>query len=287
MVNTVEELLRNKSILYTHAGKDFIIKCLNPDHEDNNPSLRIDKISGIGHCFSCGFKLNLFNYYGILYDNTSIKVLKLKEKIEKIYSSMNGLEFPKGIIPWNKDFRGISAKTLTKYEAFTVLSGEFENRIVFPLRDISGRIVCFIGRHIFSEGKEKYLIKPGKISPPLFPSNFKPIANSIILVEGIFDALNLIDKGLNNVICVFGTSTISEENYKEKLRDLKLQGITKIFIMFDGDKPGFIAANRILPLLENMEFLAEIIELEEDTDPGNLTENDIQALKKLLWPELL
>ena len=41
----------------------IIIKCLNKEHTDNNPSLRIHKISGLGHCFACGYKLNIFKHF--------------------------------------------------------------------------------------------------------------------------------------------------------------------------------------------------------------------------------
>ena len=39
----VEELLIEKDIEYTSKGKDFIVRCLSKDHDDHNPSMRIDK----------------------------------------------------------------------------------------------------------------------------------------------------------------------------------------------------------------------------------------------------
>ena len=42
----VIELLNKQKLSYTVSGQDYTIQCLSPDHEDNNPSLRIDKISG-------------------------------------------------------------------------------------------------------------------------------------------------------------------------------------------------------------------------------------------------
>ena len=38
----VIELLNKQHIVYTVSGQDFQIKCLNPDHDDRNPSLRVD-----------------------------------------------------------------------------------------------------------------------------------------------------------------------------------------------------------------------------------------------------
>ena len=42
----IADLLRQKNISYTISGPDFLVKCLNPEHEDSNPSFRIDKIKG-------------------------------------------------------------------------------------------------------------------------------------------------------------------------------------------------------------------------------------------------
>ena len=59
-----EELLQSKGIQYQISGKDAKIHCLNPEHDDTNPSMRVDRITGIFHCFSCGYKGNLFTYFG-------------------------------------------------------------------------------------------------------------------------------------------------------------------------------------------------------------------------------
>ena len=51
----VEELLISKNIPYKRSGRDYIISCLNTEHKDKHPSLRVDKYTGVMHCFSCGF----------------------------------------------------------------------------------------------------------------------------------------------------------------------------------------------------------------------------------------
>ena len=59
---TVEELLNEQGKSFLPSGKDFVVRCLNPDHEDKNPSFRIDRVSGLGHCFSCGFATDIFAF---------------------------------------------------------------------------------------------------------------------------------------------------------------------------------------------------------------------------------
>ena len=60
----VETLLQDRKINFLPKGADFEISCLNSDHEDKNPSMRVDQITGIFHCFSCKFKGNLFYHFG-------------------------------------------------------------------------------------------------------------------------------------------------------------------------------------------------------------------------------
>ena len=62
----VEELLQSKQVPFLPKGKDYVVSCLNPEHDDNNPSMRVDQITGIFHCFSCGYKGNLFVHFGNL-----------------------------------------------------------------------------------------------------------------------------------------------------------------------------------------------------------------------------
>ena len=59
-----EILLNKQEVGYTPSGQDYLIRCLNPEHDDNNPSLRVDRVTGIMHCFSCGFSGNLFTHFG-------------------------------------------------------------------------------------------------------------------------------------------------------------------------------------------------------------------------------
>ena len=91
--------------------------------------------------------------------------------------------------------------------------------------------------------------------------------------------LNLYDKGMRNVSCVFGTSTLKNAT-KERLMPFKVQGVEKIFILFDGDKAGRDAANEIKPLIEAENFKVEIIKLPDDTDPGELDQASVDSIKE-------
>lgn len=289
-MNKLTDLLDKLNIKYLEKGADYIVCCTNPEHDDKHPSMRIDKLTGIYHCFSCGHKGDLLKEYGITINLVNVKSTRLLEKIRNLLRP--GLDVPLGAVPFKTDFRGISGKLLEYYEAFT--HPDYEDKIVFPLKDISGDVKVFIARHMYSNLTPKYVFYPANISPPLFPAKPVTIENSsIILVEGIFDALNLIDKGLQNAICAFGTKSLYK-SHREKLEYLKIMGVEKIYIMFDGDKAGKEAAYELEEIINktittnkgfniNPLFEAEVIELPDGTDPGDLNKDDVMHIKRELY----
>lgn len=272
----VEELLQSKNVPFMPKGKDFVVSCLNPEHDDNNPSMRIDQITGIFHCFSCGFKGNVFVHFGEKASFLHLRRELVKKKIREKRAESVGLPFPRSALPYVGNWRNIKPETYRKFEAFQEHEA-FVGRIVFPIRDISGRIVAFNARHM-TGGTPKYLISPPGARMPLFPAKIDPIQASVILVEGIYDMLNLHDKGLTNTVCCFGTRNINEE----KLSILRLQGIEEAIVFFDGDEAGQTAAAKVQEMCENVDLLTRNINV-ADIDPGALTENQVEKLKNKLY----
>lgn len=278
MSNPVEELLKTKGVYYSHSGKDFLTKCLNPEHTDTNPSFRIDKTTGIYNCFSCGFKGNIFKYYGIFTNNVSIRVAKLKEKIRILKESTDGLEPKKGAKALTKSFRGISVATLKHFEAFTTDQEEdLIDRVCFPIKDVRNKVSAYVARHTLSDGNPRYVISPSGANFGLYPVLMTDKPRNIVLVEGIFDMLNCYDKGLTNVVCTFGTTKLITDT-AIKMFPYKVIGIEKVFILYDGDNAGKDAAAKIKPLIEECGFVVEIIKLPDGTDPGDLDQENVDAL---------
>ena len=275
-----EELLRNKSIDYRISGQDAVISCLNPEHDDSNPSMRVDKVTGIFNCFSCGYKGNLFTYFGAPASPLEVRMHRIKEKVNKVKSETVGIQLPKDRVPWKGGgIRNISEETLAIWGAFTWNVPQFENRIIFPIRDVRGKTVALIGRSLDDFNMNKYFIYPNGAEMPFCPAKVKPIQNRVILVEGIFDALNLWDKGLKNTVCTFGTQQVNWV----KLSLLKLQGVQGIVIIFDGDEAGVKAGEMAKGLAEQLEISARVVKLRDNIDPGNLTIPEINRLKEKLY----
>ena len=276
----VYDLLKLKEVQFIVSGNDYLAKCLNPDHEDSSPSMRIDKSTGATHCFSCGFKTSIFKHFGILTNPVSVKIAKLKDKLLALKYDSDGLDPLDGTVPYTEPFRGISTKTLRKFGAFTTYKiDELDSRIIFPITDIRGKVRLYVGRHVLSNANPKYVNYPKHVKIPLFPAKLEEKNTSIVLVEGIFDFLNVYDKGLTNAVCTFGGSTLIND-IRTKIGAYKAQGITHVFILFDGDIAGSDGADRLKPLIEELEYIVEVIHLAEGQDPGVLSQEEVNSIKE-------
>lgn len=285
MSNEVENLLKDKNIYYRISGSDFLIRCLNPEHIDSNPSLRIDRLKGIGQCFACGYKTNLFKHFGIITNMVGIKAAILKEKLRSLKTN-GDLGMLDGYTPVSIKYREISLNTLTEFEMFSTdkVKG-MEDRIILPVKDISGKIKAFVGRHIMSDASPKYLVHPPNAPMQLVPPSLKERTNKLILVEGMFDMLNLYDKGIKNITAVMGVQTANNEQLKLKLLPFKAQGVTHIYILFDGDAAGVKGANSVKSKLESWDYLVKIIELPEGLDPGAMDQEAVDWVKEQINDE--
>jgi DNA primase len=274
----VEDLLKSKDIPYLPRGKDYEVTCLNPDHPDRNPSMRIDQVTGIFNCFSCGFKGNLFTHFGEKVNKMEMKRQLLKKKIDEVRAESVGLQMPEGYSPYIGNWRSIRAETYREFEAFIHAGKDFTGRICFPVRDRSGRIVAFQSRTT-GDQQPKYLNTPPGAKMPLFPV-VEPIQGSIILVEGIFDVINLHDKGLTNAVCCFGVKNVTEE----KLQVLSVAGVDSIDVFLDNDEAGQTGANRIRELCESIGLNTRNIAFgDKAMDAGALAKPQVDKLKSKLY----
>lgn len=283
-MTTVYDLLVKQNLRPTPAGNDYTIKCLNPEHNDTSPSLRVDKTTGMMHCFSCGFKGNIFAYYGIRNNFVSIKTALLKKKLQSVQTANQDVEFPYPVTPFRRQYRNIQPDTYTKFGAFmsTSLDDKIMDRVFFPVKNIMGRVVSYIGRCTRgAERKAKYFVFPSGTPIPLYPSIFNKGTKAVVLVEGIFDMLNLQDKGLDSCACVFGVDTLVS-TIDEHLMPLKAQNISKVYILFDGDDAGRKGAFKLKPLIESKGFFVEIIDLPEGMDPGELDQENVDSIKEYI-----
>jgi len=132
----------------------------------------------------------------------------------------------------------------------------FRSRVMFPLTDLTGRVVAFGGR-IIGEGKPKYMNSP---ESPIFDKSrllfglyqhreaIRKQRRSVV-VEGNFDLLLLAIHGIDNVVAPLGTALT-----RSHIHSLRGYG-DEVVLLFDADAAGLKAAMRSVPF-----FLAEQVE---------------------------
>lgn len=129
------------------------------------------------------------------------------------------------------------------------------DRLVFPIRDVRGRVVGFGGRALQDDQMPKYLNSP---QTPLFDKSRTLYAIDLakdtirtqeraVLVEGYMDAIAAHQAGYSNVVASLGTALTSEQ---VKLLNRFSPNVT---LALDADIAGQRAAERGLDVVMNLQ----------------------------------
>ncbi len=133
-------------------------------------------------------------------------------------------------------------------------SGEFDrfrNRVMFPIQNVSGRVVAFGGRALDPNDKAKYMNSPEspvyqkrKVLYGLHQSRDEiRKTTQVFIVEGYTDVMRLWESGIRNVIAVSGTA-FTEEHGK-----IISRYASRAYLCYDNDDAGSkatISAGKIL-----------------------------------------
>ncbi len=144
----------------------------------------------------------------------------------------------------------------------------FRSRVMFPIQDLRKRTVAFGGR-ILGEGTPKYLNSP---ETPLFKKGQTLFAmdaareavgqqQTLIIVEGYFDAIALHQSGIRHVAATLGTALTPE--HIAMIRRFT----SNVVLLFDPDQAGVRAALRTLDLFVNSGLSVRVVSLPEGNDP--------------------
>jgi DNA primase len=153
----------------------------------------------------------------------------------------------------------------------------FRHRIMFPIFDLHGRVVAFGGRIMKDAPDEpKYINSPetrlyhkGYI---LYGLNFTAPnvreAKSIILVEGYYDLISLVNCGIENAAATLGTALTNEHAMLIK------RYTDTVYLFFDSDDAGIKAAFRGIDLLIGHGFTIKVAVLPKGDDPDSLARKE-------------
>ncbi len=161
----------------------------------------------------------------------------------------------------------------------------FRSRIMFPLFDISGRVIGFSGRIFGDEANAaKYLNSPetALFDKSSFLFGFDKAKLEIkkqeaaILVEGQMDLIMSHQAGVTNTVAVSGTSLT------EKHIDMLRRFAKKVILAFDADTAGERASERAWQIALAKDMEVKVVSIQGGKDPADLIKE-----KPDLWVEAL
>ncbi len=151
------------------------------------------------------------------------------------------------------------------------LIDRFKGRVMFPIHNLSGRVIAFGGRTLRNDKKvAKYINSPetdvyhkSKIVYGIYQAKSEIIKlDNCYLVEGYTDVISLHQAGIHNVVASSGTSLTVEQ-----IRLIK-RYTNNLTIMYDGDDAGIKASFRGIDLVleEGMNIRTVLFPDGEDPD---------------------
>lgn len=148
----------------------------------------------------------------------------------------------------------------------------FRGRTIFPIHDISGRVIAFGARILKTEKNQpKYINSPetevytkSKVLYGLYQAkNEIRKENNCYLVEGYTDVTSLYQAGVKNVVASSGTALSTDQiNLIGRYTD-------NITVLFDGDRAGIQASLRGIDMILEQGLNVRIVEFPEGEDPDS------------------
>ena len=148
----------------------------------------------------------------------------------------------------------------------------FKNRVMFPIQNLSGRVIGFGGRILTNDKKQaKYLNSPesevyhkSAVLYGIYHSR-KAISelDEALLVEGYTDVISLHQSGIENVVASSGTSLTNEQ-----VRMIR-RYTENVTILYDGDAAGIKASFRGLDMILEQGLNVKIVLFPDGEDPDS------------------
>ena len=147
----------------------------------------------------------------------------------------------------------------------------YNDRIMFPLYDVSGKVVGFSGRIYKDNGQNKYLntketdiFKKGEMLYHYHIAREEcRLKKCVIVMEGFMDVIRASTIGIKNTVALIGTALT-----KEQIGLLKRLS-NNIILCLDGDGPGVKAATSIGEELLNQGIEVKVVYLPNNDDPDS------------------
>lgn len=231
--------------------------------------------------------------YGIFFKKEDKTTSNFEKRSLKVFSQQSNevilpnVNMPLGFKKVNKldylDSRGFTKRDYEYWEVGRTPIGLMKKYVIFPITNNSER-KAYVARALSNDTQPKYKNSVSEFASLLGGSDKFDNCRTVILVEGIFDVINitrlldLYDSDSLRSVCTFGAK-ISDN----QISILKEKHIKQLILMFDND-----VIRKIKPIAFELalHFDVKIAMLEgEDIDAGNCKEEHIlKALDNLYSP---
>jgi DNA primase len=171
--------------------------------------------------------------------------------------------------------RGISEETAAAFGVGLFPGrGTMSGRVVIPIQNECGELVAYAGRSM--DGAEpKYKFPAGFHKSQVLFNLHRATGDTVIVVEGFFDCMNIYQSGIHDVVALMG-STLSTRQHELLLR------FKNIVLFLDGDEPGMDATKELSAKLVYSHFV-RAVSLSAGVQPDQLSSDDlIQLFAKLI-----
>ena len=167
-----------------------------------------------------------------------------------------------------EDARQLEAGLLVRRQESEELRPRFRGRLIFPIYDVSERVVGFGGR-LLGPGEPKYLnsaesptFVKGKLLYGLnWARNAIRRADRIFLVEGYVDLVRLGSVEIEEVVAPLGTALTEDQ------AELIVRYSKNVFLLYDSDKAGLKATFRAGDILLARGAAVRVVTLPSGEDP--------------------
>lgn len=141
----------------------------------------------------------------------------------------------------------------------------FRDRVIFPIIDITGRVVAFGGRRVGDEDPRKYINSSNtpvyRKGQTVFALNFAKGADKLILTEGYLDTVSLHEAGFTGAVATCGTAITAEQ------ARLLARYFDEVTIAYDSDGAGRTATSKAIELFKPTGISINVLDYKGAKDP--------------------
>lgn len=295
------DLVQVVSHYQTLDKKGRVYMGLCPFHADHHPSLRVDPVKGLYHCFSCGAGGDAFRFVqekegcgfmeAVRICADICRVTVLSEVVVPAKATQVPVSLPTPTLEENERFRqsllpydpgheelrdvynafgvGIAPANVPEKYGFT------RGRIVFPIHDTKGRLVAFAARY---QGTP-----PSKKIPKYLNSSTSMVYKKdellyawhvavgeacetgiLFITEGYKDTLAMHAAGFTNTVALCGT------NLSVHHIDLIRKHVPAVCLLLDADEVGRETVTTVIPELRSAGLKVTDLSPEGGKDPDEM-----------------